>query len=135
MTILISTTDSLPGFNISPPHGLVHGDAIMGADFMRDFFARMRNFFGGRARSYENALAKARDQALILVERAALKAGANAVIGLRFDYEFITIRDGSMLVVIASGTAVTATPSGRPATQGTEQAAGMPIEDTTASMA
>lgn len=87
--------------------GLVSGEAILGANIFRDFFAGIRNIVGGRSAEYENALREAKDIAIREMTDAAKRLGANAVIGVDLDYENISFGDGGgMLMVSASGTAV-----------------------------
>ena len=66
--------------------------------------AGFRDFFGGRSQSYEDELLKARKEALFELEKRAEKLGANAIVGVKIDVE--TVGTGSMLMVVATGTAV-----------------------------
>ncbi len=105
--MIISTTPALEGKTIREYKGLVTGDAILGANIFRDLFAGIRDIIGGRAAAYEEELRKAKDIALREMEDNARKLGANAVVGVDIDYETISgMASGSMLMVIASGTAV-----------------------------
>ena len=105
--MIISTTPALEGKTIREYKGLVTGDAILGANIFRDLFAGIRDIIGGRAAAYEEELRKAKDIALREMEDNARKLGANAVVGVDMDYETISgMASGSMLMVIASGTAV-----------------------------
>ena len=72
----------------------------------RDLFAGIRDIVGGRSGSYEKSLRQAREIAFRELEEEALKLGADAVVGVDIDYEVIGER-GSMMMVSASGTAVT----------------------------
>jgi uncharacterized protein YbjQ (UPF0145 family) len=101
--MLLVTTDSIEGRRIVEYLGIVSGDAIVGANFFRDFFARVRDIVGGRAGGYEKALAGAKRAALGDLEEQAKEVGADAVIGVDLDYEAI---GDSMLMVSANGTAV-----------------------------
>jgi uncharacterized protein YbjQ (UPF0145 family) len=83
-------------------HGLVTGEAIMGANVFRDMFASVRDIVGGRSAAYERELNKAKD--IAIGEMARKELGCNAVISVDLDYE--TVSEGSMLMVSASGTAV-----------------------------
>lgn len=85
--------------------GVVHGDAVIGANIFRDMFSSVRDVVGGRAGGYERALAGARDAAVADMIDAACKLGADGVVGVDFDYEVLGERNG-MLMVVASGTAV-----------------------------
>ncbi|HUD43240.1 MAG TPA: heavy metal-binding domain-containing protein [Dokdonella sp.] len=105
--MLVSTTSTLQDRTIVRYLGLVSGDAILGANVFRDFFAGIRDLVGGRAGSYEKVLRSAKDTALAEMTEQAERLGANAVIGVDLDYETIQIKDGGgMLMVSASGTAV-----------------------------
>ncbi|MGL4237133.1 heavy metal-binding domain-containing protein [Tabrizicola sp.] len=100
--MIISTTPSLEGHRITRYHGIVTGEAILGANIFRDLFAAVRDVVGGRSAAYEEELAKARKTALVELEEAARELGAGAVVGVDLDYEVIN----NMLMVTASGTAV-----------------------------
>ena len=105
--ILVTTTPSVDGRRIVAYKGLVGGDAILGANMFRDFFAGIRDILGGRSGSYEKVLRKAKTEAVNDMMEQAREVGANAVVGVDLDYETIQIQDGgSMLMVSASGTAV-----------------------------
>jgi uncharacterized protein YbjQ (UPF0145 family) len=104
---LVSTTDNFEGHRIVAYKGLVGGDAILGANMFRDFFAGIRDLVGGRSGSYEKVLRKAKQEAVDDMLEQARELGANAVVGVDLDYETIQVQDGgSMLMVSASGTAV-----------------------------
>ncbi len=103
--MIVTTTPSVEGREVLEYHGVVTGEAILGANVFRDLFASIRDIVGGRSGSYERVLREARDTALAEMSEEAQRRGANAVIGVDLDYE--TIGDtGSMLMVSASGTAV-----------------------------
>ena len=104
--MILTTTPSIEGKQISSYHGVVFGEVITGINFVKDFFAGVRNFVGGRSGSYEEELMKARDAALQELEHRAMEKGANAVVGIDIDYEVLGQNNG-MLMVTASGTAVT----------------------------
>ena len=103
--MILSTTPSLEGKKTVTYLGLVSGDAILGANIFRDFFASIRDIVGGRAAAYEAELRKAKDIALGEMREQARHLGANAIVGIDIDYETIGA-NSSMLMVSASGTAV-----------------------------
>ena len=105
--MLISTTSTLDGKAITQYLGLVSGEAILGANVFKDFFAGIRDIVGGRSAAYEGELRKAKDIAVQEMAEQAKQLGANAVIGVDLDYETInSAHGGGMLMVTASGTAV-----------------------------
>jgi uncharacterized protein YbjQ (UPF0145 family) len=103
--VIVTTTPDIEGRQIGQYLGLVSGEAILGANVFRDFFASVRDVVGGRSGAYERVLKNARDQALDELADEAKSRGADAVVGVDLDYEVIG-KDGSMLMVSASGTAV-----------------------------
>lgn len=109
--MLITTTPTLEGRKIVKYHGLVSGEAIMGANIFKDLFASIRDIVGGRSGAYEEELRQAKDIAIAEMVEAAKGLGANAVVAVDLDYETINMAGGgggggSMLMVSASGTAV-----------------------------
>jgi len=104
--MILSTTPAIEGKSIRAYHGVVTGEAILGANIFRDFFAGIRDIVGGRSAAYEKELAKAREIAFEEMGEKARALGANAVVGIDIDYETVGA-GGSMLMVAVSGTAVT----------------------------
>jgi uncharacterized protein YbjQ (UPF0145 family) len=101
--MILSTTPSIEGRSITDYLGIVAGEAILGANIVRDIFASITDIVGGRSGKYEQELAKARKIALQEMADEAERLNGNAVVGVDLDYE--VIREG-MLMVTASGTAV-----------------------------
>lgn len=103
--MLVTTTPSLEGKEITEYLGIVFGEVISGVDFVKDFAAGLSNFFGGRSQTYEDELIRAREQAMYEMVQRATQMGATAVVGVDVDYEVLGTNNG-MLMVTASGTAV-----------------------------
>ena len=82
--------------------GIVHGEAVIGANIFRDMFSSVRDVVGGRAGGYERALAGARGAAVDDMIDAARKLGADGVVGVDFDYEVLGEANGMMMVVVTS---------------------------------
>jgi len=101
--MIITTTQNVEGHPITDYRGIVVGEAIMGANIVRDFFAQITDVVGGRSGAYESKLQDAREIALQELEQRAAALGATAVVGVDLDYEAV---GDSMLMVSASGTAV-----------------------------
>ena len=102
--MLVTTTNSLEGKTIETYHGIVSGEAIMGANIVRDIFATVTDIVGGRSAAYEDKLSEGRKIAIDEMTERARAMGANAIIGVDLDFE--TVREG-MMMCIATGTAVT----------------------------
>lgn len=101
--MIVTTTPNVEGRMITQYLGIVTGEAIMGANVVRDIFASITDIVGGRSGAYEQKLKEARQIALNEMTQSASLAGANAIVGIDIDYE--VVRDG-MLMVTVSGTAV-----------------------------
>lgn len=104
--MLMTTTPTIEGRSIRSYHGVVAGEAIIGANIFRDLFASVRDIVGGRSGAYEKTLRNAREAAFEEMAEAARDLGANAVVGIDVDYEVLGQANG-MLMVCVSGTAVT----------------------------
>ncbi|NOX37474.1 MAG: YbjQ family protein [Calditrichaeota bacterium] len=101
--MIVTTTPTLEGRRIKEYKGIVAGEAIMGANVIRDLFASITDIVGGRSGAYESKLIEARQIAVQEMIENARQMGANAVVGVDIDYE--VVREG-MLMVTAAGTAV-----------------------------
>ena len=100
--MILTTTPGIEGKTIREYRGIVTGEAILGANIFKDFFAGIRDIVGGRSAAYEKELKRAREIALGEMEEAARQQGGNAVVGIDLDYE--VVGGGSMLMVSVSGT-------------------------------
>ena len=96
----LTTTPTVEGRTVTAYHGIVFGEVIAGVNMFRDIAAGFRNLVGGRSGSYET------EEALKELSERAEELGANAVVGIDVDYETLG-SDNGMLMVTASGTAVT----------------------------
>lgn len=85
----LSTTPTLEGNPIRQYLGVVTAESIVGANVVKDFMANVRDFFGGRSGAYEGVLIEAREIVLKELEERASRMGANAVVGISFDYEAV----------------------------------------------
>lgn len=102
--MIVTTTNIVQGQTVDAYLGVVTGEAILGANIMKDLFAGVRDLVGGRSGAYEKELRRAREIAMQEMEEAAAALGANGVLGVDLDYE--TVSGGNMLMVTISGTAV-----------------------------
>ena len=107
--MILTTTPQIEGQTIREYKGVVTGETIIGANFVKDFFAGIRDIVrdivGGRAASYEQVLQEAKETSMREMMQRAQAMGANAIVGIDIDYETIG-STGSMLMVATSGTAV-----------------------------
>ncbi|MBK1316978.1 heavy metal-binding domain-containing protein [Enterococcus faecium] len=103
--MITTTTNSVEGKAVVAYKGIVFGEVITGIHAFKDLEAGLRNIFGGRSKSYENELMGAREGALAEMAERAKALGADAIIGVKMDYEVLG-SDNGMLMVTCSGTAV-----------------------------
>ncbi len=103
--MLITTTNVVEGRPVQEYLGVINAQSIIGANIFKDIFAGLRDVFGGRSKTYERVLEQAKEDALRELAEKAQSLGANGVVGVDLDFETIG-GGGSMLMVIATGTAV-----------------------------
>ncbi len=103
--MILTTTNNLENRKITNYKGVVTGETIIGANFIKDFCAGILDIGGGRSGSYEKVLREAKDSAMSEMVDRARELGADAIVGIDLDYETVG-PNGGMLMVTASGTAV-----------------------------
>ena len=104
--MITTTTDGIEGRNVTSYLGIVSGEAVMGMNVFKDLFGSIRNIAGGRAGSYEKELKEAKQLAIDGMAEEAQALGADAVVAIDLDYQFIGGDEKQMLMVAANGTAV-----------------------------
>ena len=104
--MIITTTNTVPGMEIVEYKGFATGEVVAGINFIKDLGAGIRNLFGGRVQGYEDEIIQARAEVLKELEARAAEMGANAVIGVRIDFDGLGSDGNNMLLVTATGTAV-----------------------------
>ena len=104
--MIIATTNYVPGMEVVEYKGFATGEVVAGINFIKDLGAGIRNLFGGRVQGYEDEIIQARAEALKELEARAAAMGANAVIGVRIDFDALGSNGNNMLLVTVTGTAV-----------------------------
>lgn len=105
MNMITTTTHNIEGKSIEQYLGVVSAEVIIGANVFKDIMGGLRDIFGGRSGTYEKVLMEAKQHAMDELIQRSQVLGANAVVGIDLDFETVG-GGGSMLMVIASGTAV-----------------------------
>jgi uncharacterized protein YbjQ (UPF0145 family) len=103
--MITTTTNDIQGKMIEQYIGVISAEVIIGANIFKDILGGLRDVFGGRSGTYEKVMAEAKENAMNELIQKAQAMGANAVVGIDLDFETVG-GGGSMLMVIASGTAV-----------------------------
>lgn len=101
--MIISTTQDLPGKEISEILGIARGSTVRARNIGRDIFAGLKNIVGGEIEEYTKLQAHAREQAMERMIADARKLGADAIINVRFGTSVVMQGAAEML---AYGTAV-----------------------------
>ncbi|MCE2705301.1 MAG: heavy metal-binding domain-containing protein [Bacteroidota bacterium] len=103
--MILTTTASIEGRPVQEYLGVINAQSIIGANMFKDIFAGLRDLIGGRSKTYERVIEEAKEDAMRELTQKAQSVGANAVVGIDLDFETVGA-SGSMLMVIATGTAV-----------------------------
>ena len=103
--MIITTTSTVDGKPVQQYLGIINAQSIIGANIFKDIFAGLRDVFGGRSKTYEKVLEQAKEDALRELAQKAQAIGADGILGVDLDFETVG-SGGSMLMVIATGTAV-----------------------------
>ena len=108
--VVLTTAPSLEGYQIIETLDIVSSECVYGMNLFRDMFVWARDIVGGRSESSQKVLRDARKICLMELRREAESLGANAVIAVALDYSEISGNGKSMLLLVASGTAVLVSP-------------------------
>jgi uncharacterized protein YbjQ (UPF0145 family) len=103
--MILTTTNTIEGRPVQQYLGVISSETIIGANIFKDIFAGLRDIVGGRSGTYERVIQEAKDSAMAELSQKAQQLGANAIIGIDLDFETVGAK-GSMLMVVATGTAV-----------------------------
>jgi uncharacterized protein YbjQ (UPF0145 family) len=103
--MIVTTTPTIDGKRVVEYLGPVAGEAVLGANIVRDWFASIRDVIGGRAGGYQNVLRDGREHAIDDMIEEAKELGADAIVGVDIDYESLG-ETNTMLMVSCNGTAV-----------------------------
>ncbi|VVB69888.1 Putative heavy-metal-binding protein [uncultured archaeon] len=105
MKIIVSTTDSIPGWLILEHVGIAWGSSVKTKHIIREFVSLTKSFIGGNIRDYSSVLNESRSAALQDLIVQAEKIGGNAIIGLNFTTSSLS---SGLVEVCAYGTVVKA---------------------------
>ena len=101
--MLLTTTDTIPGKEITEILGIARGSTIRARNLGRDFLAAMKNIVGGEIKEYTKLMADSREEAMTRMVKDAGKLGADAIINIRFTTSMVMSATSEIL---AYGTAV-----------------------------
>jgi uncharacterized protein YbjQ (UPF0145 family) len=103
---IILTTEATHNLPVTKRHGIVSAEIVFGMNFLKDILTGVRNIVGGRTGNVQKALRTIREQALDELRAEAFELGADAVVGIVLNYNEIGGTGSTMLMLVATGTAV-----------------------------
>lgn len=103
---IVSTTNSLEGYEIRRYYGICSERVVIGAGLFSEFFAGLTDVFGGRSSAFEAQLKEMYDAAMDKLISSAVKKGANGLVGVKMDIDEISGKGTQMFMISVSGTAV-----------------------------
>lgn len=103
--LIVTTESSLSGYTVDRRIEVISAECVFGMNIFKDFFAGMRDVFGGRSKASQKVLRDARHTCLTELRREALIVGANAIVAVDLDYSEISGDGKSMLFLVTTGTA------------------------------
>ncbi|MEM6446546.1 MAG: YbjQ family protein [Cyanobacteria bacterium J06642_2] len=105
--MILSTTHEIQGQHIEAYLGIMTAEVVYGSNFLRDWFASIRNIVGGRTGSYEQVFEKGQERALQELTARAERKQADAIVGICVQTGSIVVDEkGALLLITATGTAV-----------------------------
>jgi uncharacterized protein YbjQ (UPF0145 family)/DNA-directed RNA polymerase subunit RPC12/RpoP len=103
---IMVTTEAQPAINIKERITIITAECAYGMNVFKDLFAGVRNIVGGRSEAIQSTMRDARETVIYELKREAHRVGANAVVGVDLDYVELAATGSTMLMLVASGTAV-----------------------------
>ena len=103
----VTTTFTIEGYRIRQYLGVVRGIIVRSPTISQGFFGGLKSIIGGNIGSYTQMCEQARQQAYDLLLEHAKSAGANAIVGLRYESSEVA---NAATEVLCYGTAVVIEP-------------------------
>lgn len=109
MNSLPAIASRIPPFDSPYQQQLVSGSVVIANDYFKAFVAGLRNLFGGKVRTYETLLDRARREAVLRMKQEAEELGADYVFNVKYETSNISGQYSKKLPIIevhAYGTAL-----------------------------
>jgi len=100
---MVTTTMDLPGYTITRSLGVVRGITVRSRSVVGSVVGGLQTLFGGNITIYTNLCEQARAETYQQMCQHAMKMGANAIVGMRYDATEIM---AGLTEVLCYGTAV-----------------------------
>jgi len=116
-SVLLSTASQIAQREVQIERQIVSAECVLGINLIKDFFSSITDVVGGRSKTLQAELRNGRFACMAELQTEAAACGADAVIGVRLAYSEISGVGKSMLLLVASGTAVKLKPQPPPIPQ------------------
>ena len=103
MGMIVTTTETVPGYEIEEILGVVFGNTVRSKHLGDDIAAAFKTLAGGEIKSYTEMLTEARNEAIERMISEAERMGADAIVAVRLGSS--SVMSGAAELV-AYGTAV-----------------------------
>jgi len=104
--IIATSTNSIEGVVIEKYIDVISTNVVVGTNFFSDFGASITDLFGGLSDTYQNKLQKIYKIGIDKLKTKATNLGANAILGVKIDFDEISGKGKSMFMISTFGTAV-----------------------------
>lgn len=109
--MLLSTTSNIDNYQIMEHYGIINHNIVIGSNLISDLIASFSDVFGGGSGTYRTKMDNMYKEAIQNLSFKAESLGANAVIGIRIDFDEISGQGKQMFMLSIIGTAVKVMPS------------------------
>jgi len=104
--VKLTTTHAIAGETVDEEVDIVSAECVIGVNVLQDLMTSLTDIVGGRSRTMQDALKTARGSCLDELRGEAQRLGADAVVGVDLDYSEVSSQGKSMILLVATGTAV-----------------------------
>jgi len=104
--VITTSTDTIEGTIIEKYIDVISTNVVVGTNFFSDFGASLTDLFGGLSDTYQSKLQKIYRIGIDKLKTKATNIGANAIVGLKIDFDEISGKGKSMFMISTFGTAV-----------------------------
>lgn len=104
--MLLSTTSTIDNYSIDQYYGIVCHNIVIGSNLFSDLFASFSDVFGGHSGTYQSKMDNMYQEAIKNLSYKARELGANAVVGIKINFDEVSGQGKQMFMLCVTGTAV-----------------------------
>lgn len=104
--MILTTIDQIAGYTIDRYVGLVNSNQVIGVNLISEWVASITDVIGGTSGTFRRQLDRVYSDVLSSLSVKATEMGANAIVGVRMDFDEISAKGKSMFMLTVQGTAV-----------------------------